>query len=221
MPQEYRNRSYGARGTSSNYGYNQQSSRQSYQTQQRNSGYGRQSYEDDYSSNDYDNGYGNGYEQNQAPQPSRAPRQTYSRSARYENERHNVQYAPQPRYPQQRQYRPSNYEMARSRYGMQPANPQQSMYNQQSRWDSQRSRYGMDYEEEYEGPQTQNQMYMEPEENYQGYQDAEMPMQQNEDMEPQKENKWVSVLIGAFGGAIAVGILFVVLYLHETGVLFG
>jgi hypothetical protein len=48
-----------------------------------------------------------------------------------------------------------------------------------------------------------------------------MPMQQSEDMEPQKENKWVSILIGAFGGAIAVGILFVVLYLHETGVLFG
>ena len=92
MPQEYRNRSYGARGTSSGYGYNQQSSRQSYQTQQRNSGYGRQSYEDDYSNNDYENGYGNGYEQNQAPQPSRTPRQTYSRSARYENGRHNVQY---------------------------------------------------------------------------------------------------------------------------------
>lgn len=75
----------------------------------------------------------------------------------------------------------------------------------------------MDYEEDYQSPERYQDMY---EEDMPMQQDPHMNQEMMEDYENQEpgESKVLSIAIGALGGALVVGIIFVLLYLHETGV---
>ena len=166
----------------------------------------------------------------QAPQQQSRQQNTYRGRGQTQN---NAAVAPVAQMPQQRrtanryQAVPVGNRYDNGRYGQQnqrrsayaPAAQQsyQQSQQRQAQWDRPTGRYGLDYEEEYQAPQRYQDMYEE----------EEAPMQQDQMMrgvpdeyEPQdeSESKVLSIAVGALGGALVVGIIFVLLYLHETGV---
>ena len=203
MPQDYRTRAHGS-SSNTNHTYARQS-RSNYSNRQMNE-YSRQ--------NMYQNDYDDGYEK--PVSITRSARQSgYSRTARNES-----QYAParmNSGYSNQGYPRQSRYDVARTRYGVSQQPRMQQRNNPQSRWDRQTSQYGMDYEEDYMAPQMQPEYPQMDDVYQQAYPDQNaMPMTEDEPAEG-KPNKWVSVIVGAIGGAMLVAIVFIILYFHETG----
>ena len=217
MPSNYRRTNYQSQGRSTSPQYRENPSPQAQQNeypsqqqsyQRRGSSYNRQSVQREAISQEQQGSYRGRTQGNMAPAPTAQMPQQRRTSNRYQAVPVGNRYS-NGRYGQQNQ-RSSAYAPAQQRY-------QQQQEQRQEQWDRPSGRYGLDYEEDYQSPERYQNMYEE-----------EMPMQQEphmnrdmmEDYENQEpgESKALSIAIGALGGALVVGIIFVLLYLHETGV---
>ena len=158
-------------------------------------------------------------------------RQGQYRSRRYASQSREEQ-GYQPRYSrvQRTEERNASNEYAparQSRYAPAPARRQQpaqsrrgypSRTENEQHWEgNQCSRYGNDYEEDIQqqpyDDQPQEQQYEDPEQEQQ-YEEEPMEMEK-----PRKERSWPKYLAGAAGGGLLVAIVWIVFYMHESGML--
>lgn len=210
MPTNYRRTNYQSQGRSTASPYRGEQMTQ-------------QPQQDDYSAQQAYQRRGGTY----ARQGSRQTAQPQSQGA-YRGRGQNV--APVAQMPQQQRRTTNRYQAvpvgsrySNGRYGQQnqrtsayaPAQHRQQA-QRQAQWDRPSGRYGLDYEEDYQSPERYHDMYEE-----------DMPMQEpqmDQDVMDDYEggesggSKALSIAVGALGGALVVGIIFVLLYLHETGV---